>query len=100
MHIAVTGATGFLGRHVIPALLAQDLTVTAVLRPGGEEKPWIDGLAKVAMDLSKPPGDLFESLGRPDAVIHLAWQGLPNYKSLHHFETELPFQYRFLISLV
>jgi dTDP-6-deoxy-L-talose 4-dehydrogenase (NAD+) len=33
-------------------------------------------------------------------LIHLAWEGLPNYQSLHHFESELPAQYRFLKSLI
>ena len=41
-------------------------------------------------------GDAFERIGRPDVLIHLAWGGLPNYRSLHHFEGELPAQYRFL----
>jgi dTDP-6-deoxy-L-talose 4-dehydrogenase (NAD+) len=39
-------------------------------------------------------------MGRPDILIHLAWSGLPNYKSLHHFELELPAQYRFLKNLI
>ena len=39
-------------------------------------------------------------MGRPDVLIHLAWGGLPNYKSLHHFEEELPAQYRFLKALL
>ena len=30
------------------------------------------------------------SAGRPDVLLHLAWGGLPNYRSLHHFERELP----------
>ena len=37
---------------------------------------------------------------RPDILIHLAWQGLPNYMSLHHFEIELPVQYDFLSALI
>ena len=28
--------------------------------------------------------------------IHLGWGGLPNYKSLHHFEDQLPAQFKFL----
>ena len=39
-------------------------------------------------------------LGRPDALIHLAWGGLPNYQSLHHYEQELPAHYRLLKDLV
>lgn len=35
-----------------------------------------------------------------DAVVHLAWPGLPNYGDLSHFEDTLPTQYRFLKSLV
>jgi dTDP-6-deoxy-L-talose 4-dehydrogenase (NAD+) len=33
-------------------------------------------------------------------VIHLAWEGLPNYKSSHHLETELPRQFQFLKGLI
>jgi dTDP-6-deoxy-L-talose 4-dehydrogenase (NAD+) len=39
-------------------------------------------------------------LGRPDVLIHLAWSGLPNYTSAHHFEPHLGQQYRFLSRLV
>ena len=52
------------------------------------------------MDLQNPPSDAFELMGCPDVLIHLAWDGLPNYKSRHHFEQELPAQYRFLSGLV
>ena len=33
-------------------------------------------------------------------LIHLAWQGLPNYKSLFHFEENLNFNYKFIKTLV
>lgn len=33
-------------------------------------------------------------------LIHLAWQGLPNYRSLHHFDTNLSHNYNFIKSLV
>jgi dTDP-6-deoxy-L-talose 4-dehydrogenase (NAD+) len=54
----------------------------------------------VEIDLLDAPADAFDRMGRPDAVVHLAWGGLPNYLSLHHFEEELPAQYRFLAALV
>lgn len=100
MHVALTGATGFLGRYVTPALAGASVSVTAVVRAHAEPKPWLAGANTVEMDISAPPADAFERLGKPDALVHLAWQGLPNYQSLHHFETELPIQYRFLRTLI
>ncbi len=40
--------------------------------------------------------DPFETMGKPDVLIHLAWDGLPNYRSPHHVEAELPRQFSFL----
>jgi dTDP-6-deoxy-L-talose 4-dehydrogenase (NAD+) len=48
------------------------------------------------MDIAKPSEAQIVQSARADSLIHLAWGGLPNYLSLHHFETELPRQYRFL----
>jgi dTDP-6-deoxy-L-talose 4-dehydrogenase (NAD+) len=42
----------------------------------------------------------FEYFDNPDMIIHLAWEGLPNYKSLFHFETNLLRHYIFLKNLV
>lgn len=54
----------------------------------------------VALDIAHPPEDPFGALGNPDVLLHLAWDGLPNYRSLHHFEQELPRQYAFLSRIV
>jgi len=99
MRVAVTGASGFLGRHVLAALAARGITTIASSRSGNvaHARP---GQAVCALDLSEMPADSFELLGRPDVVVHLAWAGLPNYRSLSHFETELPRQYSFLAALV
>jgi dTDP-6-deoxy-L-talose 4-dehydrogenase (NAD+) len=43
------------------------------------------------------PTDCFSRMGRPDCLIHLAWQGLPNYESrdhLIHLETQYEFLHR------
>jgi dTDP-6-deoxy-L-talose 4-dehydrogenase (NAD+) len=37
---------------------------------------------------------------QPDFLIHLAWEGLPNYKALFHFESNLLRQYGFLKNMV
>ena len=100
MKIAVVGANGFVGSHVLAAIRARQHACIAVdlhpptdaLRPLAER--WIQ------MDIHYPPAALFDVIGRPDACIHLAWSGLGNYKSSHHFERELPGQYRFLRTLI
>ncbi len=100
LKIAVTGAAGFVGRYVMAELDARGLGGIAVTREAGRLADRLSRERIVEMDISAPGGDAYERLGRPDVVIHLAWQGLPNYKSLHHFETELPIQYRFLKGLI
>lgn len=100
MKIAVTGASGFVGRHVLAELNRHQVEIVAVTR---DSKRLVDlGMADhvVELDIAEPGEDCFERLGRPDVLIHLAWEGLPNYKSLHHFETELPRQFRFLKTVI
>lgn len=100
MRIAVTGATGFLGRHVVRWLTDRKADVVAMLRPDSLNGASLGNVATIEVDLEAPPVDLFDRLGRPDAVVHLAWQGLPNYNALFHFEHELPIQYRFTRQLI
>lgn len=100
MKIAVTGASGFIGRHVLAELTSLDIYVTASVRPGtspnfGPLTPLV-----IELDIHNPPANSFDLLGRPDALIHLAWDGLPNYWSLHHFEREAPAHYLFVKNLV
>lgn len=101
MKIAVTGATGFVGSHVLAQLGRRpDVQIVATSRSGRSTAGWPPGIQHVVLDLADAGPDAFDRLGRPDIVMHLAWGGLPNYRSLHHFESELPAQYRFLRLLV
>jgi dTDP-6-deoxy-L-talose 4-dehydrogenase (NAD+) len=98
--IAVIGASGFLGRHVLAALAPANADIVAHAR---SPKPDLDAAAPrrwCCFDLAAAPDDAFVRLGCPDIVIHLAWQGLPNYLSERHFNVELPVQYRFLRRLI
>lgn len=100
MKVAVTGATGFIGRHVIAELEARSVESIALVRNPATKLLGHFGSEVISLDLHHPPSDAYELMGRPDVLIHLAWSGLPNYKSLHHFERELPAQYQFLRGLI
>ena len=97
--VAVTGASGFVGRHVLAVLARTDVAVVAHARTPRAEDP-LPGPSWCYFDLATPPENCFELLGRPDLVIHLAWSGLPNFTSPRHFENELPAQSHFLRSLI
>ena len=100
MKIAVTGASGFVGRHVLANLVGRNIDVVAVTRDASSLQGLSRSIRIVEMDISAPPQDCFESMGCPDELIHLAWGELSNYQSLAHFETVLPAHYRFLKSLI
>jgi len=98
--IAVTGASGFVGRHVLCELVGRGMNVVAVTRDKNKLADFAGQVEVVELDLAYDAPAVFEQLGRPDVLIHLAWDGLPNYRSLHHFETELPRQYAFLSRMI
>lgn len=100
MKVAVTGASGFIGRHVLMELMGHGVEMVAVTRDATRLVELSEAVIIVEMDIARPSSDCFEQMGRPDVLIHLAWDGLPHYKSLQHFETELPRQYQFIKSLI
>ena len=98
--VAVTGASGFIGQHVLNNLNNLSVEVVAITRLKHANLPKLVNGLWVEIDLQNPPENMFSLIGSPDILIHLAWQGLPNYMSLHHFEIELPVQYDFLSALI
>ena len=100
MKIAISGASGFIGRHVLSELIRNQVQIVAVTRNAIRLQNYHAELRVVEMDIGSPGDDCFAQMGCPDILIHLAWDGLPNYKSLHHFESELPKQYHFLKKLI
>lgn len=102
MNILVTGATGFIGQHLVPELLHRRHSVTAVARDQNKAAvmPWIDKVTFIACDLYDSSLGFNKRLGTPDLLIHLAWPGLPNYKALYHLERNLPADYLFLKAML
>jgi dTDP-6-deoxy-L-talose 4-dehydrogenase (NAD+) len=100
MKVAVTGARGFIGRHVLAELAKHPVDVVAITRQPSIEISTSPQARIIQLDLRDEYADSLNMIGNPDVFIHLAWGGLPNYKSLHHFEEELPTHYRFLRDLI
>ncbi|MBF0232153.1 MAG: NAD(P)-dependent oxidoreductase [Desulfamplus sp.] len=102
MNILVTGATGFIGQHVVELLIKRGHAVIATSRSIGKahSMPWFDYVKFIPCDLHDPELKISTIFGTPDVVIHLAWSDLPNYKSLSHFEVNLPAAYRFLKNII
>lgn len=103
--VLVTGATGFIGQHVIERLLLTDdvrLIVTSRTKPMQPPMPWLSGVDFIPFDIATDPSgkDLFAYFGKPDMLIHLAWPGLPDYKSMAHLDTYWLQHYRFLTNLL
>lgn len=97
MKVLVTGATGFIGQHLVSDLLALGHDVLAVSRNASRlvSMPWREAVRFMVCDIHKDDvKDLFDFA--PDVLIHLAWPGLPNYQQTFHFEENLPADYRFL----
>jgi nucleoside-diphosphate-sugar epimerase len=69
----VTGANGFLGRHVVAALLARGHSVRALVRPAAhlEELEWPASVEVFRADLRSTP-DLEPAFDGVDVLVHLA----------------------------
>ncbi len=104
MKVLVTGATGFIGNYVVEELLKQPHSVVASSTDLQRAKnaTWFDRVNYIPLDLATmdPTVNYFKFFDRPDAMIHLAWEGLPNYKSSFHEEINLPRHSQFLKNLV
>lgn len=102
--ILVTGATGFIGKYVVEQLLHEGVSVIATSAHPGKAKgePWFSRVRYIPFDLAGVDAatDYFHFFGEPDALIHLAWEGLPNYKADFHLNVNLPRHQAFLGNLV
>jgi nucleoside-diphosphate-sugar epimerase len=102
MKVLVTGASGFVGRHVVKDLLEKGHSVIAVGRDIQQAKklPWFDQVEFVTCDLHVDFSLLLNKKNIPDAIIHLAWPGLPNYNNFFHVKKNLPHDLHFLESAI
>jgi nucleoside-diphosphate-sugar epimerase len=101
--VLVTGATGFIGRYVIDELLKKGCAVIATSsnKEAAAKKDWFKNVLYIPFDLKQFNASINyqNHFDNPDAVIHLAWEGLPNYKASFHTEENLPRHFKFIKNL-
>ncbi|MDM8546568.1 NAD(P)-dependent oxidoreductase [Candidatus Venteria ishoeyi] len=105
MKIAIIGASGFIGRHLISHLLKDylkpeiNLEIVLAARNTDKLSAYNKYCQVVEFDIEKMD-DCYNRLGKPDILLDLAWRNLSNYRSLSHIEVELPAHYQFIKCMV
>ena len=99
-HIIVTGATGFIGQNLIPLLIKKKFKVIAIGRNINKAKKfnWFSKVKFIKLDYHKQKINF--DLTKKTGLIHLGWQGLPNYNSDFHLKQNLPKNYEFIKKLI
>lgn len=103
MKVLVTGATGGLGRLIINQLLLTGCKVVATSRNSekAHQSDFFDKVTYIQYDINdKTSLDLFSYFGKPDSVIHLAWEKLDDYKNEAHLTTILENHKAFIFNLL
>ena len=92
--VLVTGATGFIGNYVIEELQKHEVEIIATSsnQDKAEQYTWFENVKFIEFDFNHFDSltNYFLYFNQPDILIHLAWEGLPNYTSSFHTEVNLP----------
>ncbi|WP_419757698.1 NAD-dependent epimerase/dehydratase family protein [Acidisoma sp.] len=81
--MAVTGATGFLGRHLVPALTARGFRVRILVRDNNPRSDWQTPAVETVPGQMEDAASLAALVADADVVIHMA--GLTRARSRREF---------------
>lgn len=89
MKILVTGASGFIGNHVINILLQQNhkIYATSSNSQKASYSSWYSKVAYHAYTIGEELNEVDRRFfSQADSIIHLAWDGLPDFNSEKHVD--------------
>ena len=94
----------FIGNYVVRELLKNNCQViaTSLHEEKAKAASWFSQVTYIPFNLKEFSNctNYYSFFGEPDAMIHLAWEGLPNYKDAFHYEENLPRHLAFLTNLI
>ena len=96
MKIVVTGANGYIGRHIVSRLLDMGHEVKACDIRLTDVDPRAD---KVEANLFENNPAIFELLGKPDCCVHMAWRDGFVHNSKNHLG-DFSGHYNFLTNMI
>ena len=97
MKVLVTGANGYIGRHVVKALLDKGAKVVAcdIVTADVDKRAECQNIN--LFDL--PQGNIYEQLGSPDVCLHMAWRNGFVHNAPTHMG-DLSAHYEFLTRMI
>lgn len=102
--VLVTGATGFIGNYIVNDLINKGFNVIATSsnKKKAETSGWFKKVTYIPFNLDtyNDSDNYFDFFSKPDLMIHLAWEGLPNYNAEFHVKENLPRHKLFLKNLI
>ncbi|MEK7172584.1 MAG: NAD-dependent epimerase/dehydratase family protein [Patescibacteria group bacterium] len=102
--VLITGATGYLGNHVINFILKQIPDINVIATSTNLDKArkfsWYPKVEYIECDLEKKKNNFFSFFKKPDLLIHLAWANVHSYQDQLQITKNLPNNYAFLENII
>lgn len=100
-NIIITGGSGFIGRNLVPYFLNKNYKITILGRNKERIKKfkWFKKVKFLKFDLNDKKTWNIKNF-KSNFLIHLAWQGLPNFESNYHIKNNLSSNFEFIKYMV